>query len=210
MWYVVDKYTRLLKKNKEETKGDVTTKSKKNKVKFSKNSEGEQLLSTPEKKTGDKGITNGEAETGRRRSSRVAQAEVSRDLNKSLNRDYDSPKSKKKIKLEKPDEKIQIKQENSETKNVEAGENGCHSDSEVTEDAQEKPWVPVYLTKDEVNGLRCLMERLRTWQYAQKCIPSTISDSEALLTDLEVRLLYEYYTFFVKFRVSKQNTFPFR
>lgn len=173
MWYVAHKYTRLLRKDKEETKKDVPVKGRKNKNKSAKNTITEDQVNTPDKKAV---ITNGE-ETGRRRSSRVAKAEISKEANKDSE---DSPKPRKKIKLEKSDE-------NSETKKAEPVKNGCHSDGEVAGDTQDKPWVPVYLTKSEISGLECLIERLRDWPHAQKCIPSSITNPKELLSELEVR-----------------------
>lgn len=165
MWYVAQKYTRLLRKDKEETKRELPIKGKKGKNKSAKNTIVEDQVNTADKRAI---LTNGE-ETGRRRSNRVAKTEISDD----------SPKNRKKIKLEKP--------ENSENKIAEPDKNGFHSDGDVAEDTQDKPWVPVYLTTSEISGLACLIERLRTWPHAQKCIPSTITNPKELLSELEVR-----------------------
>ncbi|XP_031560229.1 lysine-specific demethylase 2B-like [Actinia tenebrosa] len=173
MWYVAEKYTRLLRKDKEETKKDMNVKGKKNKNKATRrNIVTEDQGNLPEKKTV---TTNGE-ETGRRRSTRVAKSEISREA---YTKDSeDSPKPRKKIKLEKADE-------NTETKKAEPEKNGCHSDGEGAGDTQDKPWAPVYLTKCETSGLYCLIERLRSWPHAQKCIPPTITNPEELLSELE-------------------------
>ncbi len=56
--------------------------------------------------------------------------------------------------------------------------------------SKDSPWEPVYLTDFEVNGLKRLIERLRTWDRAIGNCPAEISGQEALLDRLEVSLTF--------------------
>lgn len=165
MWYVADKYLRLLKKDQEERDKLGTTKSKTSK---SKKKMEEKTNNLSDKKN----ISNGD-EGNRRRSSRTA----SKETKKANNETASQPK--KKIKLEK------IESEDIEPVNGDT--NGCQTDS----DPVEIPWVPVHVTEKEITGLVSLIDRLREWQYAQKCVPKTIEEPDKLLDDLVVNITAE-------------------
>ncbi|KAK3742949.1 hypothetical protein QZH41_014189, partial [Actinostola sp. cb2023] len=172
MWYVVDKYVRLLKRDNEERHGVDSSQAKATKKKPSKKTD-EQSPSASEK-SGIAATSNGD-DTSRRRSSRMV-AKASKEIKKYQN-DEQSSSPNKKIKLENPDE------DDTPQTNGEAQENGCHNDSEPP--APDTLWVPVHLTEKEMDGLRCMVERLREWPHAAKSMPSTINDPEQLLAELE-------------------------
>ena len=62
-----------------------------------------------------------------------------------------------------------------------------HANSENKCDIRKEPhWEPISIADFEVQGVKNLIERLRTWDRAIKNCPPEIADQEALLDRLEV------------------------
>ena len=62
-----------------------------------------------------------------------------------------------------------------------------HANGEDKGDIRKEPhWEPINIADFEVQGVKNLIERLRTWDRAIKNCPTEIADQEALLDRLEV------------------------
>ena len=68
-----------------------------------------------------------------------------------------------------------------------SGIGGANTNGEDKSDIQKEPhWEPINICDSEVQGVKNLIERLRTWDRAIKNCPTEITDQEALLDRLEV------------------------
>ena len=54
----------------------------------------------------------------------------------------------------------------------------------VMTSAPKKPWVPVYLTSREVNGLQLVVSRMKKWPKTN--LPDGVENPDDLLNNLEV------------------------
>ncbi|EDO41168.1 predicted protein [Nematostella vectensis] len=183
MWYVAEKYVRLLTRDREERvkMGKPLTKRKK----LAAKGKGKVKKEPKEEKEN----TEQTADSVQRRSSRVPKVPARRLQDGISSDDEPQPKRKRKGKMS-------TKQENSgvngksEAKSEINGKmpekpevNGKAREGSTEE--SEKPWELVYLTERELSGLRELIERLRTWPQAQKNIPESIENPEEVLKQLE-------------------------
>ena len=82
---------------------------------------------------------------------------------------------------------------------------GCDENEEKTTIRKDVHWEPINMSDFEVQGVKDLIERLRTWDRAINNCPSEIADKEQLLDRLEV-----CYCIFMQFRrlccLSHENT----
>ena len=62
--------------------------------------------------------------------------------------------------------------------------NGDNNDDVVIMSAPKKPWIPVYLTSREVQGLQLVVTRMKDWPKTN--IPDGIENSDQLLNRLQV------------------------
>ena len=215
MWYVADKYVRLLEQDRKERSLNLTptkdqkkqnTATPKTKETASTNKraaktdveERKEETSSPAKK--ERVEEDAKETPGRRRSSRVAKNEA---MAKQAHENEEKEKSSKKEENEganmkkKTTKKNRGNEEKMEVNGEHDGEQGEDEQdeaetTEANEEGKEKePWRAVYISRFEVDGLNKLIEKLRKWPQAKKNVPSSLEDPYGLLDTLEVRVAKE-------------------